>query len=422
MLVGPAGTGKGVVIDATARAEQLAGREALGIAVSGSTAERLGTDSPALQGNTLTLDALTARANIGTVHIGPDTTIILDEAGMVDHKRLDALTELVEHSGAKLIAVGDGKQLPSIGPGGMFDRLTQHEPTVELETIHRTSDPHEQKTWQALRAGEPERAMAHYKAQGRLHLADTRDQAAENAVQSWARLTREVGIGKVALIADASNKEIDRLNARAQHLRAQRGELGPDELPLDTVNYGLREGDHVAFIAQHRPRGQARVENGTRGQVTNIDPDGTLTLTLDGSDRRLRLARQDAESLRLAYAQHVYRQQGATVDRAVVLTGGWQTSRETAYVQATRARHGTDWYIARDQLGEEGQYPDRIEQLARSIARSRTHTPSVIHQEILGPSWDPMRDPLRLGRVIQYAHRLLPRAHMTPDRDVGRER
>jgi ATP-dependent exoDNAse (exonuclease V) alpha subunit len=41
---------------------------------------------------------------------------------MVDHKRLDALTGLVEHSGAKLIAVGDGKQLPSIGPGGMFDR------------------------------------------------------------------------------------------------------------------------------------------------------------------------------------------------------------------------------------------------------------------------------------------------------------
>jgi ATP-dependent exoDNAse (exonuclease V) alpha subunit len=105
---------------------------------------------------------------------------------MVDHKRLDALTELIERSGAKLIVVGDGKQLPSIGPGGMFDRLTKHAPTVELETIHRTTDPQEQRAWQALRAGEPERAMAHYKARGRLHLADTRDQAAENAVQAWA--------------------------------------------------------------------------------------------------------------------------------------------------------------------------------------------------------------------------------------------
>lgn len=54
VLVGPAGTGKGVVIDAAARAEQLAGRETIGIAVSGSTAERLGNDSPGLADSTLT--------------------------------------------------------------------------------------------------------------------------------------------------------------------------------------------------------------------------------------------------------------------------------------------------------------------------------------------------------------------------------
>ena len=50
LLIGPAGTGKGVVIDAAACAEQLAGRETIGVAVSGSTAERLGADSPALTG------------------------------------------------------------------------------------------------------------------------------------------------------------------------------------------------------------------------------------------------------------------------------------------------------------------------------------------------------------------------------------
>lgn len=109
VLIGPAGTGKGVVIDATVCAEQIADHKTIGIAVAGSTAERLGTDSPALQGQTMTLDSL--------------------------------------------IAVGDGKQLPSIGPGGMFDRLATHTPTVEVQTIYRTKDPAEQKTWQALRAG-----------------------------------------------------------------------------------------------------------------------------------------------------------------------------------------------------------------------------------------------------------------------------
>jgi conjugative relaxase-like TrwC/TraI family protein len=403
VLIGPAGTGKGVVIDAAVRAEQLAGREMIGVAVAGSTAERLGTDSPALQGQTMTLDSLVARAKAGGAHVGPNTTIVLDEAGMADHARLDALTQLVERSGAKLIAVGDGQQLPSIGPGGMFDRLTNHAPTAELQDIHRTKDPAEQRAWQALRAGEPERAMAHYALRGALHLADTRDQAAENAVQAWAKLTQRHDLRQVALIADASNKEIDRLNARAQHLRAQRGELGPHELPLASVPYGLRQGDHVAFIAQPRPPGQARAENGTRAEVKSISRDGAMTLALDSSGRTIRLAGEDIESLRLAYAQHVYRQQGATVDRAVVLTGGWQTSRESAYVQATRARHGTDWYIARDQLGIEGQDAERVERLARRMTNSRLQTPSVVYDELRDSAWCPTRDPLQVSRVFPDA-------------------
>ena len=422
VLVGPAGTGKGVVIDAAARAEQHAGRETIGVAVSGSTAERIGADSPALAGQTLTLDSLVARANTGAIHVDRDTTVILDEAGMVDHKRLDALTELVERSGAKLIAVGDGKQLPSIGPGGMFDRLTEHAPSAELADIHRTKNSADQRAWQALRAGEPERAMAHYASRGQLHLSDTRDQAAEQAVQTWAALTEGRDIREVALIADASNQEIDRLNARAQHLRAQRGELGHHETPLPGVHYGLREGDLIAFTTQHRPPGQPRVENGTRGQVSAIH-DRRVTITIDGSQRKVRLAGEDLNSLRLAYAQHVYRQQGATVERSVVLTGGWQTSKETAYVEATRARHGTTWFIARDDLGNEGQDAVRITRLAQKMCNSRVQTPSLAHPELPDPGWAPSRSPLRLRSTLSPT-RWLTRLPLrdTPSRGTGRGR
>lgn len=163
----------------------------------------------------------------------------------------------------------------------------------------------------------------------------------ERAVQDWARLTAEHGdIRAVALIADVSNREIDRLNARAQHLRAERGELGHHEIPLQGVYYGLRQADLVAFTAQHRPRGQPRVENGTRGEIIDVHEHG-VKIALDGPSRQIQLAGEQLDSLRLAYAQHVYRQQGATVERAIVLTGGWQTSKETAYVEATRALHGT---------------------------------------------------------------------------------
>ena len=422
VLVGPAGTGKGVVIDAVARAEQHAGRETIGIAVSGSTAERLGADSPALAGRTLTLDALVARANTGTVYVDRNTTVILDEAGMVDHKRLDALTELVERSGAKLIAVGDGKQLPSIGPGGMFDRLTDHAPTAELADIHRTKDPADQRAWQALRAGEPERAMAHYASRGQLHLSDTRDQAAEHAVQTWAAPTEGRDVREVALIADAANTEIDRLNARAQHLRAERGELGHHEIRMPGVHYGLREGDLIAFTAQHRQPGQPRVENGTRGQISAIHEQG-VTITLDGSQRKIQLACENLDSLRLAYAQHVYRQQGATVERSVVLTGGWQTSKETAYVEATRARHGTDWFIARDDLGTDGQDAQRITHLAQKMCNSRAQTPSLTHPERADTTWEPSRNPLRLRSALSPTRWLTRTPHCNaPDRDVGRGR
>ena len=154
------------------------------------------------------------------------------------------------------------------------------------------------------------------------------------------------------------------------------------------VHYGLREGDLIAFTTQHHPPGQPRVENGTRGQVSAIHERG-VTVTLDGSQRKVQLAGENLDSLRLAYAQHVYRQQGATVERSVVVTGGLQTSKETAYVEATRARQGTDWYVSREDLGLEGHDTDRIKRLAQNMSRSRSQTPSLAYPELSDPRYGP---------------------------------
>jgi conjugative relaxase-like TrwC/TraI family protein len=409
VLIGPAGTGKGVVIDAAARAEQASGRDAFGVAVSGSTAERLGIDCPALEGRTLTVDALAARAERGSATVGRGTTVFLDEAGMIDTKRLDKLTNLVERSGAKLVAIGDGQQLPSIGPGGMFDRLPKLAPTAQLGEIHRTSDPDEQRAWAFLRAGEPEQAMAHYQARGQLFLIETRDQACEAAVRHWAELTKGKDPGHVALLTDASNIEVNRLNARAQHHRAQRGELGEREIELSSVPYGLREGDRVAFVEQHRLQGERRVENGSCGQVTQINARGDLDVELDGTHRRITLGRDDVEKLRLAYAGHIHREQGATVEQTIAITGGWQTSRETAYVEATRAKHGTRWFVARDDLGADGQDADRVIRLAGLMRASRAQTPTLEYREI---------DPLEPDRYLsRFPGLTLPRVLAFPGHD-----
>ncbi len=302
------------------------------------------------------------------------------------------------------------------------DRLSGHAPTAELQDVYRTRDPAEQRAWQALRAGEPERAMAHYVLRNQLHFRDTRDEAGEAAVQRWHTLTQQHGVREVALIADASNQEIDRLNARAQHLRAQHGELGEHQVQHPDVHYPIREGDLIAFTSQHRLPGQPRVENGTRGEITAIHPRG-VRVALDGSDRHVNLPAEDLGSIWLGYAQHVYRQQGATVQRSVVLTGGWQTSKESAYVQATRARHGTDWVLARDQLGVEGQDPDRVRRLAEHLRHSRSQIPSLAHRVRPEVDWSPSRDPLRINRIVSPTRWLTQALRRdTPERGAGRGR
>jgi conjugative relaxase-like TrwC/TraI family protein len=389
VVIGAAGTGKGVVIDAAARAEQIVGNETLGIAVSGSTAQRLGRDSPALFGKTLTLDALVARVDIGRLGIDQCTTIYFDEAGMADTLRLDRLSEVVQRTGAKLVVIGDGEQLPSIGAGGMFDRLTQIGPCAELATVHRTLDPDEQRAWSNLRAGRTDRALAHYLANGQVHIADTRDEAVEHAVENWARLTETHPIGEVALISDASNKEIARLNARAQHYRAQRGELGDLEVQVPGVHYGIRQGDRVAMIAQHRAPGERRIENGSQGNVLDVSPNGEVLVEFDVTRQQRTLVGEDLSGLRLGYAQHIHRAQGATVTRTLVVTGGWQTSKEPAYVEASRARQGTDWFVNREDLGVEGHDTDRIQRFAAGMRRSHRQTPSLEHRELPDPELGP---------------------------------
>lgn len=388
MLIGPAGTGKGVVIDAAARAEQLAGARTFGIAVAGDTAQRLGRESPALSRQTLTLNSLVARAEHGSLDIGPDTTIYFDEAGMADSERLDNLTKIVVERGAKLVLIGDSAQLPSIGAGGMFERLEAVLPRAELSEVRRTLDPDEQRAWADLRAGRSDRAMAHYYAKGRLHFSDTRDRAGEHAVNTWASLTEQHPLEEIALIADASNREIDRLNARAQHRRAERGELGELEVEIPGTHYGLREGDRVALAEQHREHGGGgRVENGERGEVVDVSELGEVTVQFDVTGRTSTFAGEDLGKLRLGYAQHIHRAQGATVTRTLVVTGGWQTSKEPAYVEASRAREGTDWFVAREELGFEGQDVDRVMRLAEGMGRSRAQVPSLDFAEL---AWMPV--------------------------------
>ena len=248
--------------------------------------------------------------------------------------------------------------------------------------------------------------MARYLAKGRLHVSDSRDEAVERAVESWAALTEVLPVTDVALISDASNTEIARLNARAQHYRAMRGELGEREVNLPGVHYGIRAGDRVATVSQYFVPGERRVENGSLGVVLEVSAVGAALVEFDTHGQLLTLAGEDLAGIRLGYAQHIHRAQGATVNRTLVVTGGWQTSKEPAYVEASRARHGTDWFVSREDLGAEGSDVDRIKRFAANMRRSSRQTPSLELRELREPVTDVgvNLEEVR-GRVLPERHR-----------------
>jgi conjugative relaxase-like TrwC/TraI family protein len=387
VLIGPAGTGKGVVIDAAAQAEREAGRDVWGVAVAGRTAQRLGEASPALDGRTRTIDSFVTALDAGRLHVDPQTTVYVDEAGMGDTARLAPLVAAVDERGGRLVAIGDHRQLPAIGPGGMFEHAAEQVPTAQLAEVRRTQDPATREAWRELREGDPAKAMAHFHARGDLHFADTREQAVERAAQRYDELAQQHGHEHVALMSDASNVEIDTLNLRVQQLRHERGELTPEAVEHPD-GHRLHGHDRVVWTEPMRlDDGGPRVENGQRGTITTADPEcGTLAVRLDAG-RTVQLDGEQGGSLRLAYAGHITREQGATVREGVALTGGWQTSREGVYVQASRATDRIEFHVSREDLDS----PDdeqRVRQLAARVERSDAQTPSISQQLS-----DPYRDP-----------------------------
>lgn len=257
--------------------------------------------------------------------------------------------------------------------------------------MHRARHEWEKQAWMELRNGEAARALARYDAHERLHIHDTREQAAQAMVENWDATRRTLPAGQAVMITDASNTERDQINALAQEHRARAGELGSHQVELPGKPYGLAAGDEIIFTAQHHPPGQQRVENGITGTITDTNRDEhehQVTIkTRESPPRDVNVNTSDFHELSLGYAVHVYKAQGLTTERASILTGGWQTDRENAYVALSRAREQTDIYLSREDLGQDGLDPEAIEHLADLMQRSHAQRASIT-RELAQPTVD----------------------------------
>ena len=115
LVVGVAGSGKTTMLRVVAGAFEGAGYQVLGTATSGQAARTLGTEAGIAEARTLA--SLTWRLDHHRLRLSERSVVILDEVGLTDDADLLRLVAHVEAAGAKLVLVGDDRQLGAVGPG-----------------------------------------------------------------------------------------------------------------------------------------------------------------------------------------------------------------------------------------------------------------------------------------------------------------
>ncbi len=241
----------------------------------------------------------------------PSAVVIFDEAGMASTRQSERLLAHAARVGAKVIAIGDPGQLPSVQAGGWLKAISERLGAARLTEVMRQRDPRERQALAGLHDGNPGRWLDWATSAGRVEvLADGR-QVLERAVKEWAAGVDAHGLGQSVLIA-RDNETRRALNRLAREHRRAAGELG-EEHTYGPVTVAV--GDRVICRSNER---DLDVDNGTRGTVRHVDQAGVVIET-DAHLVRDLPAGYVADHLEHAYGLTGHGMQGATVEHATVV-------------------------------------------------------------------------------------------------------
>ena len=345
VLVGDAGTGKSTALEAVQRAYSSQGYTVLGAALAGKAAAGLSSDAGI---DAKTIDRLLFDIDQDRVKLGPKTVLVVDEAGMVDSRKLVRLSRLAEQSGAKLILVGDHKQLQPVGAGATFRHLAAELHAARLEHITRQREEWARTAVREMSRGDAAAAMRRYIEEGQVQVATTHRAAVRKVASQYLLDRSEVGADKCQITA-STNAAVRDINDEIRAALKKTGEIASpidlrvresrsDEVRLETLE--LAVGERVVVTRNLNAIG---LKNGDFATVLELAPD-RLVLQVDRLQEPIEV-RPEEVSLRHGYCATTHKLQGATVERAVVL-GSEHTSREMAYVQASRSRGECTWVFS----------------------------------------------------------------------------
>jgi len=383
LVVGRAGTGKTFALGIARHAWQLDGYRLLAAAPTGIA-------TMSLQGegfeDVATCDRLLGDLDRGRDQLDAHTVLVIDEAGMVGSRKLARLLEHAERAQAKVVLVGDDRQLAPIDAGGGFRALRLRMGASELVENRRQHQAWEREALELVRSGLVDDAVAAYEAHDRVVAADSKPAATLALLQDWWTAFREAerDSAQEVVVLVARRTEVDRLNTLCQELLAAHDRLGQERLQVE--DHQLAVGDRI--VCGKNAIGELGVANGSRGTITALDPQArTLTICLYGKDgqevilpRSYLDGRSPGERNRrvdLAYATTGHRAQGLTRGRALVRLTGTEDVN-WLYVQLSRARRETRLYAVVGPephgVGEldlpDREQPDAYLQLAQALSRA----------------------------------------------------
>jgi ATP-dependent exoDNAse (exonuclease V) alpha subunit len=267
----------------------------------------------------------------------PNTVVVVDEAAMVGTRKLATLLDHAQADRAKVVLVGDDRQLPAIDAGGAFAALARELGAVELAENRRQREPWEREALAELRAGEVEGALDAYQSRERVIVGISGEEVREFLVRDWWRARRS---GEPALMLASRQSEVDTLNERARDHRFANGELG-EELIMGGRSFAV--GDEVLATRNDYRLG---LLNGTRATVSAIDWECCVPVleTTDGQQVVPSSAYLAEGHLQHGYAMTVHKAQGATVAQSFVL-GDDALYREAGYAALSRGREANTLYV-----------------------------------------------------------------------------
>jgi len=377
------GAGKTTALAAAKDAWQSEGYPVLGVATARSASGELADIGVPSTSIAALRNRVERWRSEGIEPLASGTVIIIDEASTTSTPDAGALAELIKECKGKLVAIGDPRQIGAVGPGGLFGHLTNTIEPALLTEIRRQRQEVDRRIVELAHSGRGSDALDLLRAEGRLAIADTLDEARRGALLDWYG---EYARGSDAVMIARRNRDVAQLNADARALLVADGGVGDETIRIAEQDFAV--GDRVLTRLN-----TSEVSNRERWEITRVDQerqqvelariggDGR-TVTL-GPDYLHRYTDGGDPALQHAYAMTIYGTQSKTFDRTYALLDG-ATSQEEFVVSVSRARGETRAYgVAATQLTDAELGPgrrkleDELHDLRRAIERDGVAYPAA---------------------------------------------